>query len=141
MFPLIQNKSYPPLLLLGHLSNKAIKKLISIFFHNFREASNEKNFMDNISNFLHVLPNCTIYLTQPIPKNTHLLQALKLDMQFFSRGCNWFGSWWLLLSTVTTYCKSFYLQGCMSLKWHKIYYLHALYHKENKLTELQIDQD
>lgn len=94
MFPLIQNKSYPPLLLLGHLSNEAIKKTDKQFFlHNCREATYEKNFMDNISNFLHVLPNCTIYLTQAIPKNTHLLQALKLDMQFFSRCCNWFGSW------------------------------------------------
>lgn len=85
------------------------------------------NFMDSISNFLHVLPNCTIYITQPIPKNTHLLQTLKLDMQFFSRCCLWLGSRWLPLSTATIYCKSFYLQDCMSLKRHKIYYLHALF--------------
>lgn len=128
MFPLIQNKSYPPLLLLGHLSNEAIKNPISNFFCTTVEKPHmRRNFMDNISNFLYALPNCTIYLTQPVSKNTHLLHALKLDMQFFSRCCNWFGSWWLPLSTVTTYCKSSYLQGCMSLKWHKIYYLRALF--------------
>lgn len=85
------------------------------------------NFTESISNFLYVFPNCTIYITQSIPKNTHLLQTLKLDMQFFSRCCHLLGSWWLPLSTATTYCKSFYLQDCMSLKWHKTYYLHTLF--------------
>lgn len=70
---------------------------------------------------LHHLPN------PQFQKKPHVLQTLKLNMQFFSRCCHCFGSWWLPLSTVRTYCKSFYLQGCMSLKWHKIYYLHALF--------------
>lgn len=54
MFLLIQNKSYPPLLLLAHPSNEARN-----YKQNCREATCEKNFMDNSSNF------CMFCLTAP----------------------------------------------------------------------------
>lgn len=96
IFPLIQNRSSLPPSTLVHLSMKQEKKTDRELSDSSKEAMYAKNFM--LWTVLAIFPVFRLAARRlhnsANSKTTHLLQTLKLDMQFFSRCHYWLWSRW-----------------------------------------------